>query len=162
MSGILQGAAISAAGELAATCVVKGLAPDAARAAFFAAWGAFIACNAHMWLGFLCRVDLSSTPLMDSVLKSLVNQVSVLPLLTAFFLIAAAAFLHGTPLLELADVHALSATVASGFSTRYAYSASFWLTSDLTLFTVVPTQMRVAWVLLMSAVWSVISSVITP
>ena len=43
----------------------------------------------------------------------------------ALFLIAASAFLQGMPLSELSD-EAVRTLLANGFSTRYAYSASFY------------------------------------
>ena len=102
-----------------------------------------------------------SGPRLEPVLKSVVNQLTILPLLTALFLVAAAICLQGASPAELVDSPStLSAIVANGFSTRYAYSACFWLSSDLLLFTRVPSRHRVLWVLSMSAVWSVISSML--
>ena len=58
------------------------------------------------------------------------TQVALQPMLhnasvTALFLIAASAFLQGMPLSELSD-EAVRTLLANGFSTRYAYSASFY------------------------------------
>ena len=59
------------------------------------------------------------------------TQVALQPMLhttsgfTALFLIAASAFLQGMPLSELSD-EAVRTLLANGFSTRYAYSVSFY------------------------------------
>ena len=158
----MQGACIAAAGEVISTCVVRGLPLSVERAQFFALWGLFVAFEARLWLRLLDRLELAPAPMLDSVLKSFVNQLSILPLLTAVFLVAASAFLHGTSLAELRDWPTLTAIVADGFSRRYSYAASFWLSSDLILFTSVPTDRRVLWVLSASAVWSVMSSWLLP
>jgi len=101
------------------------------------------ACEAHVWLGLLSHIEFSTIPLLDSVLKSLVNQCSLLPVLAALFLIAAAsAFLQGMPLSELSDTQAVGTTLANGFSTRYAYSASFWLFWDSLTLSLVPIAER--------------------
>jgi hypothetical protein len=54
----------------------------------------------------LNHIEFSTIPLLDSVLKSLVNQCSLLPVLAALFLTAASAFLQGMPLSELSDMQA--------------------------------------------------------
>jgi len=91
----------------------------------------------------LSHIEFSPIPLLDSVLKSLVNQCSLLPVLAALFLIAAAsAFLQGMPLSELSDTQAVGTTLANGFSTRYAYSASFWLFWDSLTLSLVPIAER--------------------
>lgn len=100
------------------------------------------ACEAHVWLGLLSHTEFSPIPLLDSVLKSLVNQCSLLPVLAALFLTAASAFLQGMPLSELSDMQAVGTTLANGFSTRYAYSASFWLFGDSLMFLLVPIADR--------------------
>ena len=100
------------------------------------------ACEAHVWLGLLSHIEFSPIPLPDSVLKSLVNQCSLLPVLAALFLIAAAAFLQGMPLSELSYMQAVGTTLANGFSTRYAYSASFRLFWDSLTFSLVPIAER--------------------
>ena len=88
-------------------------------------------------------IEFSPIPLLESVLKSLVNQCSLLPVLAALFLIAAAsAFLQGMPLSELSDTQAVGTTLANGFSTRYAYSASFWLCWDSLTLSLVPIAER--------------------
>ena len=94
------------------------------------------------------------------------TQVALQPMLhtasgfTALFLIAASAFLQGMPLSELSD-EAVRTLLANGFSTRYAYSASFWLFSDSLTFSLVPVERRISWIVCMSAIWSVLSSAIT-
>lgn len=85
-------------------------------------------------------------------------------MLTALFLIAASAFLQGMPLSELSD-EAVRTLLANGFSTRYAYSASFYgsfvgLAPSLT-FSLVPVERRISWIVCISAIWSVLSSAIT-
>ena len=140
--------------------MVKGQPFDPDRTMFFGLWGAFVACEAHVWLGLLSHIEFSPIPLLNSVLKSLFNQCSILPVLTALFLIAASAFLQGMPLSELSD-EAVRTLLANGFSTRYAYSASFWLFSDSLTFSLVPVERRISWIVCMSAIWSVLSSAIT-
>ena len=84
-ASVLQGAVITAAGEVVATCMVKGQPFDPDRTMFFGLWGAFVACEAHVWLGLLSHIEFSPIPLLNSVLKSLFNQCSIMPVLPRSF-----------------------------------------------------------------------------